>query len=91
MKRKHRNYEDYRQLGRLLYQAQSSMQTAYTLMANEMYRKNDPKVRKLARIERDLLEFRSKIDNDFCRDVPEADVPEGEPNFPIFPGEFDAA
>jgi hypothetical protein len=91
MKRKHRHYEDYRELGRHLYQAQSSIQHAYIYMANEMYRKSDPRVRMLARIERDLFNFRSKIDNDFCSDVPEADVPEGEPNFPIFPGKFNAA
>jgi hypothetical protein len=85
MAKRTRTYEQYRDLGALLSDAHSSLGKSIVL-TSKMFPLNDKNLGRLHRLDRDLRQLRSDLDNVFCSEFPESAVPAGESRLPLYPG-----
>lgn len=82
---KQREYADYEELGRCLYEAQTELTHGITKASN-MWPLQHDYVRRLRRIADELGEVRSEMDSEFCQEFREGSNPPGSRPFPLYPG-----
>ena len=83
--KKKRKYEDYRELGNILYVLNVAL-IAATIETQDMFGKTRPQALEFERLAKQFGELRAELDSHFCNEFPESAVPVGEPKFPVYPG-----
>ena len=83
--RKKRTYDEYIELGQLLYSAHESLVQGYCKAGN-MFPLNTAELRQLEKAQKALDAARKGLDNNFCSEYTEHDIPPGSPKYPMYPG-----
>jgi len=78
-----RTYQSWLDLGIEFTESHSHLTRALTLICN-MFPRNLPATRRLEKVYRELGAIRSELDSTFCREIPEDQIPQGMPKFPMY-------
>lgn len=83
MAKKTRTYEDYAELGNLYLVALRAMMDANCLMSQLFGKRKDITLAS-RKVYQSLDKMRYKLDDWYCRDIPESAVPKGSALFPLY-------
>ena len=81
---KERTYYDYKELGEALSRANEGLAHGQVIVGRMFTLKHDKYAGRLGKLILELSKLRSDIDNDFCKEISEESIPEGEPKFPLY-------
>lgn len=82
--RKKRAYSDYEELG-IMLQAIYDNSLKAVVKANSMYPRDHKNYRKVERLYELITDIKCGIDDDYCAEIDQKDIPKGHPIFPIYP------
>ncbi len=85
MSGKRRTYGEYRELGAGLYGIREDLIKSLG-NCGRLFGKTRPETKAVRKALAALDEVRSKIDDTYCREIPETSTPAEGPRFPMYPG-----